>query len=490
MYKRQVCTALVLLTALANLSHAAADDDRWYTVEMFGGRAGWMHVTQKTEGETITSETAIQFSLKRGAVSLDISMESRFVETADGKPVSMRSTQKFGAEPMVQDFTFKDEGVELVTTQNGQSRTSMLAKPEGTWLTPAAAERYVLQRFKSGAQEIVVRSVDPFTGVEPVSSTRTGFEKTTVMAMGRTIDATKVTVEVSNFPGVKSAEFVDGEGALIRSETSMGGMKFNTIAATKEEALADAVAPEVMVGTLVKPDRPIPNPRQATHAVYLLSVPEGPMPPIPPTGAQRIDTVDERTLRVTVLTTNPGPAGDDTSDVYLRASGLADSEDEKIQSLTKRATAKSGEDPSKRAEDIRRFVYRYVKKKNLGVGFASATEVAQTREGDCTEHGVLLTAMLRANGIPARAVTGLLYVDEFAGEANIFGYHMWAQALLTIDGQARWVDLDGTLPPATPFYATHIALATSDLADGDMVGSVASIATLMGRLDIKVESVK
>jgi len=131
-------------------------------------------------------------------------------------------------------------------------------------------------------------------------------------------------------------------------------------------------------------------------------------------------------------------------------------------------------------------VYGFIKKKSLGVGFASATETARSREGDCSEHGVLLCALLRANGIRARVATGLIYADSFAGSQNIFGYHMWAQALITADGKSRWVDLDATLPMGITYDATHICMGTSDLADGDQTQSMMSVATSMGRVKIQV----
>ena len=39
---------------------------------------------------------------------------------------------------------------------------------------------------------------------------------------------------------------------------------------------------------------------------------------------------------------------------------------------------------------------------------------ARTRSGDCSEHAVLLTALLRARGIPARVSHGLVYLEQRA----------------------------------------------------------------------------
>ena len=73
------------------------------------------------------------------------------------------------------------------------------------------------------------------------------------------------------------------------------------------------------------------------------------------------------------------------------------------------------------ARTLAAWVNEYITGKNFGQGFASALEVLQTRAGDCTEHSVLLTALLRASGIPARPAVGLAYTGgQFVG-------HMWTE---------------------------------------------------------------
>lgn len=122
------------------------------------------------------------------------------------------------------------------------------------------------------------------------------------------------------------------------------------------------------------------------------------------------------------------------------------------------------------AED---FVRSYIFGKNLSVGYASALEVATTRQGDCTEHALLLTGIARALGIPARVVTGLAYVPRFGKRTHAFVPHAWMEA--HIDG--RWQGFDAALQG---FDAGHLALA---VGDGDPVRYFAGVA-LLGRLRI------
>ena len=78
-------------------------------------------------------------------------------------------------------------------------------------------------------------------------------------------------------------------------------------------------------------------------------------------------------------------------------------------------------------------------------------------------------------------------MDQFLGQAGVFGYHMWTQAWIQDPGDdtGRWVDLDATLPDRS-FDASHIALATSAMADDTMVNDVVAMARMFGRVKIKV----
>jgi transglutaminase-like putative cysteine protease len=91
------------------------------------------------------------------------------------------------------------------------------------------------------------------------------------------------------------------------------------------------------------------------------------------------------------------------------------------------------------AREMARWVNHHITEKNYAQGFASALEACETRTGDCTEHSMLLTALLRAAGIPARPVVGLAYAQgQFVG-------HMWAEAW--VDGWRSLDALDLDLAP-------------------------------------------
>ena len=144
-----------------------------------------------------------------------------------------------------------------------------------------------------------------------------------------------------------------------------------------------------------------------------------------------------------------------------------------IQSDDKRMKEKALEivgdqrDPAAVAEKLMEWVYNNVEKKPV-INVPSAVEVLKTRVGDCNEHAVLLTALLRASKIPARECVGLVYAK------GRFFYHAWTEAYL-----GRWISMDPTLNQM-PTDATHIKLAHGGLE------RQTDIIALIGKLKLKI----
>ena len=81
--------------------------------------------------------------------------------------------------------------------------------------------------------------------------------------------------------------------------------------------------------------------------------------------------------------------------------------------------------PTPSARDVVEFVAQFISHKHMSRGFDIASVVAQRREGDCTEHAVLTTALMRASGIPSHIVTGVALV-QVQDRLLAFG-HAWTE---------------------------------------------------------------
>jgi len=154
--------------------------------------------------------------------------------------------------------------------------------------------------------------------------------------------------------------------------------------------------------------------------------------------------------------------------VHLGASFLVDYDERSVQSLVTQINSRYGTHPA--PAKLEQYVYDFIEHKNAAHGFDVASMVAKTRAGDCTEHAVLLTALLRLYGYPARAVTGF-YVSL---EEPVLGYgHAWTEFY---DGQ-RWVGLDATRISAV-VGARHVPLGVVD--DESIAYTLGLLRTLQG----------
>ncbi len=165
---------------------------------------------------------------------------------------------------------------------------------------------------------------------------------------------------------------------------------------------------------------------------------------------------------------------------YLADTRLLEIHSPEIQSLKKTFISSSNT-----INDVMRFVYNYIRHKTEGIPIVSARTVLKTRTGDCTEHAVLTVALLRALGIPARAVVGMILTQSFGIHRDVFVFHMWAEAFF----EGKWILVDSTRP-GDIHYNRYIAFALHNLRAEmplDYLSAVSSIKNLSVTLAVKAE---
>ncbi len=101
------------------------------------------------------------------------------------------------------------------------------------------------------------------------------------------------------------------------------------------------------------------------------------------------------------------------------ATPVMQSDDQRIRQLAMKLT----DSTSSRCEKINAlngYVYDHIEKRNVAT-FSSALATLEKGFGDCGEHAVLLGALLRAAGIEAEIVYGLVYIRN----KQAYLYHAW-----------------------------------------------------------------
>jgi hypothetical protein len=117
----------------------------------------------------------------------------------------------------------------------------------------------------------------------------------------------------------------------------------------------------------------------------------------------------------------------------------------KVIALAKKAVGGAKTTKQKVARLVK-FVNEYIKD-DYNADSLTLLDIIARREGDCSEHSILFTALARSQGIPCREVTGLGYMGD---KSKGFGGHAWNEVV--IDG--RWVPVDATWGQTTidPFH--------------------------------------
>ncbi len=158
---------------------------------------------------------------------------------------------------------------------------------------------------------------------------------------------------------------------------------------------------------------------------------------------------------------------------YLTSSVYIQSDAKEIKSL---AAEIVGDEKNswEAAKKINNWVFENIEKQ-FTPDFSNALQTLRTGQGDCGEHSVLAVALLRAAGIPARPVAGLVYWPPGEG----FGYHAWVEAFV-----GQWVMMDPSWGENI-VNPTHIALTT-----GDLVDQASILYRVMGKMGIEVVEAK
>ena len=292
--------------------------------------------------------------------------------------------------------------------------------------------------------------------------------------------------QTTSLEGKARSEFdqslwIDTGGQVLKGKTeTLGGMVvFRT---TREGALArNALNTQFdqITNSVIKVKHKIVRPDATRDVRYRLSLKDDDPNQVIPTDRRQSLTPGSAKNEVILAVKTAGPEagtpGDEKVDpVYLRPNAMITSLDNRVVDLANRAVG-TATDPWEKARKIESWVAQNLRDKNFEVAFAPASEVARNLSGDCTEHGVLVAAMCRSAGVPARVVVGLVYADNLGG----FGFHLWNEVYVN----RRWVAIDATFEQDT-VDAVHIKLADASLDGVSPFEAFLPVVRVLGKMTL------
>ncbi len=482
---------LGLLPALAQSADQAASNeqrDDWQVIYMANQRVGYgrSNISKGTrDGQTVyVTKHEERLQMKRFGQVIQIESSSVSEENEDGKLLSFIWEMK---NPPAQSTRSvgKLAGNELqIETTVGGRTTKQSLTLESDVKSTAYQERILRDKPLKPGQSISFKSFSPQFGKVSTIKVTADEMHTVKLHDNKERSLLKARVSDSLIPVIELRMFLDEHGEALRTEAPLLGMVTYTV--PRDVALQAIAGAEldVAVGTLIKVPNPPATLIKAKKAVLSVTGKDVDLATlIPNSPTQSVKKIDDKNIELT-LTGMPVPRNvtreRNTNKQYLGETQFLQSKAPKVVEHAERA-ALGSEDPGTIAVRMERYVYEKLEKKNFSTALASAAEVAERMEGDCTEHACLLAAMLRAKQIPSRVAVGFVYADKLGA----FGGHMWTEAFLN----NQWVPLDGTLGLGG-IGASHIKLSDSDLADDGPVpvSSFLPIFNIINNVQISVQS--
>lgn len=466
--------------------------DDWMLVRMAGADTGWAHSTMTREGDRVTAGLTMHLAIARAGQKIEIDVSEDTTESVAAEPLAFGSQMKLATMETKLSGKIENGKVHISATQFGNTTEQTYDYPQGAKMNWGVLAEQLRRGSTPGTEYDVATYVPSIRADGAVNTHVVVQEKEMIDLLGRSVEGIKVKQTVESPMGkLDSLVWLDADGMILKMVTPLPGMG-DLEMLRADEATAKAAgggAAEMFMNTLIAVDKPI-DAKGARAIRYKLTFTGGKddePPEVPRTGMQTPGPWKDRSMELRVCRIDveklkkakPTAPGPDLAE-YLTPNVWINNDDPAIMQMAQEAVGEET-NPYAVCDRLRRHVTDVIKDKNLSVGVATASEVCRKREGDCSEHAVLLAALGRARGIPSRVVAGIVYVPTFNQADRVFGFHMWTQ--FYIGGQ--WVDFDAA-QRESDCNPTHIAFAVGSMRDSSMGDFAFPLLRVLGQIKLEV----
>jgi hypothetical protein len=476
----------ILFVLLAFVSSASAQEvleEEWVVMNLMGVRVGHTQGTRirhTRPGGAVEIETVAKSRLrvKRMGAGLEVSTDLKTFETPDGRPLRFHSRMVASSSPTTAEGVIENGKLRLRTVTGGVEKETVTDWDPDCLLAEGVRLLSIKKGFAEGTKYRFKMYQAELGKADEVDIEIGGRESKAVLGKERTL--ARVITKSKLQPAIVITSWVDEQGATWVSEMSMSGLKFQFERSTKEEALKEAPAemPEIFFGTMPRSNLALPRPREVTSLTLRLERPDETLAEWkPPEETQKVLEREKGAVKLRIVSAPPKEPATlpiKGHEEYLKPSPGVQCDDADIVKSAREIVGDE-KDSLKAARKLAGWVHQHIDKKSMDIAAASAKEVFTNRSGDCSEHAVLLAAMLRAAGIPAKVCIGYLY---FRGA---WGGHAWAAAWV-----GSWIDLDATLGDGIADAARIKFSETTPDDAGAMMEGATGAGFMHGKMKIEI----
>lgn len=433
-------TGLLAVSALAGgpvsdtLTVTRPKGGEYFGVYLSNQKVGWMLTRVQTNADgNVESLNEMHFRAKVGTRISDRVMRELkvFEPKPNGKLLSFKLEQLGDGGDQTLEGVVKDKALVVTRTRPGLKPEIMSLPLPKEVVEDADQARVALKRNASLAGQITdTTDLKQYTVTTTVAPAET-----------RTIRGVKVTLKkaitISEKEKVPTEAFVDEQGRMV--EVRFGPTTKAMMEPEDQAKRFDLV--DVFGLTRVKlPKPPPPEVRDIPGSMTMV------MSGLPEhfqveTYRQSFSKLDGQKVTVKLAAAAPKkkavrPLADPNGGKNLESDIIVEAA---AADIVKQAKAIVGteKDAYTAAKKISRWVNVSVAK-DYGASSDRATDVLRTLKGDCTEHSLLAVALLRAAGIPARRVDGVVYLMN-EDQVPALYWHEWVEAFV-----GEWTQLDPT----------------------------------------------
>lgn len=466
-------TVLILLCAGAmaqeNIDPSKFTGERWFGLYLNKGKVGFMQqVLSLGEGGRVYFTEEGTFRMNMSGVKQEMKVNSVRTYAHTGELISidytlvdLLSTTEFHAQ--VQDNQLK-----LIKKMAGQSVERYLPLPQEQLKDALKFQLWMAKKPKVG-DELISFLFEPLYEQELTCiSTIIGTEER--LFNGVTTKLYKIRTKV-NILNLEQTSYVTEDGLVLED---IAGEIFTMRLEPKEIAQDTNYSNDVLVSNAAIVDKSIIKPREREYLKLILN---GPLKENHLFCDERQQIVAEGDKFIfTAKKINPDtipkltfPVQDEEVKRWAEPSSFVQSDHPEMIK-----TAKDIIGDTNNAWEAVQKICVWVKenmKTSYSAQLTNALDVLKHREGDCTEHSLLFVGLVRAIGIPAREVAGLIYVDA---PKPGFYFHQWAKVWV-----GKWIDVDPTFNQPL-VDVTHIKIG-----EGDIIEQI-KLIPLVGRIQITV----
>ncbi|MCH7548746.1 MAG: transglutaminase domain-containing protein [Candidatus Krumholzibacteriota bacterium] len=420
----------MLCPSLALSGSGHEDVERWYVVRISGAAVGFASETEQYGEHGIVFRSHTNLSLRRMGTALSMFMMMEEVDGLDGKFQHARVEMNTSITSAVLD----GDSVRIEFESGGHVRRTVVAWEDDA-VSMSEGDRLVDEWFLSDAPDVRYKFFSVDDGMFKTVRIERGESKTEIVNGEEMMLRSMIEYEGdANVP--VSITWLDENREAVRTVISQMGLEIIVERIDSAEMESIELEPDFdIIRQSMIPVEGYPDPPEGvkdvtvrlhlTHPVPAGQKFEGPNQHEVGRGE---DWVELLLSRETVNRITVAPA---ELQNYLEPGKHIQSDHPSIGAIADSIRAASGAEGWDLAHTIAQWVNDWITGKNFEQGFASALEVLESREGDCTEHSILLTSLLRAAGIPARPAVGLVY-----HQGALIG-HMWSEAYID-----HWRSLD------------------------------------------------